>query len=122
MKIRLHSIEQAPVALPIWQAILSDLGDPPARRVARALGISVRTVYRWNAAQEAPRCAVLALFWLTRWGRSQVNTQAVNDAAMACSYVATLERELAQVRIELAQVARLNATGAANGPLMRLPT
>jgi hypothetical protein len=26
---------------------------------------------------------LLALFWLTRWGRSAVNTQAVNDAVMA---------------------------------------
>lgn len=122
MKIRLSHIEHAPKALPIWQAILDDLGDPSARRVARALGVSVRTVYRWNAAQEAPRCAVLALFWLTRWGRSQVDAQAANDAAMACSYVETLTREVERLEIELRHVHALNASGAANQPLMRLPT
>ena len=122
MKIRLHSIDQAPKALPIWQAILDDLGDPHPRRIARTLGVSVRTVYRWNAAQEAPRCAALALFWLTRWGQSHVNAQAVNDAAMACGYLNALQTEVTKLRLEVSRLARLNATGAATGPLMRLPT
>ena len=121
MKIRLHSIDQAPKALPIWHAILSDLGDPPPRRIARTLGVSLRTVYRWNAAQEAPRCAVMALYWLTRWGQSHVNAQAVNDAVMACGLVDSLEREIKTLRIQLDHVSRLANTGAANGPLLKLP-
>jgi ADP-ribosylglycohydrolase len=121
MKLRLHSLSQAPLRLPIWQAILEDLGNPEPRRIAKVLGVSVRTVYRWNATQEAPRCAVMALYWLTRWGQHQVNTQATNDAAMACSYVGALQKEVDKLRIELAQVVKLSHTGAANGPLMRLP-
>lgn len=107
MKLRLRSIEHAPRALPIWQTILDDLGDPPPHRVARALGVSVRTVYRWNAAQQAPRCAALALFWLTRWGHSQVHAEAVRNAQLACAYANTLERELTEAR---AQIARLGTT------------
>lgn len=61
----------------------------------------MRTVYRWHAAQEAPRCAVMALYWLTRWGQSHVNAQAVNDAVTACGLVASLERDIKALRIEL---------------------
>jgi hypothetical protein len=49
MKLRLHSIEQAPASLPIWQLILDDLGNPPAYRIARTLGVSLRTAYHWKA-------------------------------------------------------------------------
>lgn len=35
MKFRPYDVERAPKALPIWQAILEDLGNPPAARVAK---------------------------------------------------------------------------------------
>ena len=81
--MQLFSIEQMPRTVPVWDAILEDLGRPPPARLARVLGVGRTTVYRWNAAGHAPRPVLLALFWLTRWGRSAVNTQAVNDAVMA---------------------------------------
>lgn len=121
MRPHLRSIDQAPRALPIWHAILADLGDPEPRRIAKTLGVSLRTVYRWNAAQEAPKCAAMALFWLTRWGQSQVNCQAINDAVLACSYVEALQSEVKTLRVQVDKLARLNRHGAANGPLMRLP-
>jgi hypothetical protein len=121
MKLRLHSIEQAPASLPIWQLILDDLGNPPAHRIARTLGECAAHHYRLKAAEEAPRCAALALFWLTRWGQSHVNAQAVNDASMACNYVEGLTQEVARLRQELDLVLKLNGHGAANGPLMRVP-
>jgi hypothetical protein len=61
MKLQLFSIEQAPRELPLWHLILGDLGDPPAHRVARVLGVGRRTVYRWNRAGHAPKSATLAL-------------------------------------------------------------
>jgi hypothetical protein len=64
MKIDLRTIVIAPAGLPIWPRILDDLGNPPPRRIAKTLGVSVRTVRRWNAAQSAPRSACLALFWM----------------------------------------------------------
>lgn len=120
MKLRLRSIDKAPTALPIWQSIRDDLGDPPVHRIARTLGVSIRTVYRWNATQEAPRCAVLALFWLTRWGQSLVNANAVNDAVLACTYLSAIQAELAEAREQLGHVLKLNQTGAANDPLGRV--
>lgn len=102
MNIQLYGIEQAPAALPIWQTILEDLSDPPAPRVARVLGVGVRTVYRWNQDGSAPRVACLALFWLTRWGRSAVHAQATNDALVAVGYAKALGRELEETRRQLA--------------------
>ena len=82
MEPNLFSIDKAPRALPVWESILEDLGHPPANRVARVLGVGRSTVYHWNAQGQGPRIACLALFWLTRWGRSLIDTQATNDAVL----------------------------------------
>ena len=118
MKARLYALERAPKSLPIWETILDDLGNPHPARVARVLGVGASTVYRWNKAGCAPRAACLALFWLTRWGRSEVDCAAVNDASMAIGYARALESELRQVKTQLAHVLALSgSTGAANDPI-----
>ena len=98
MELRLFSIEQLPRSVPPWEAILDDLGRPPPDRVARALGVGRATVYRWNATKHAPKPALLALFWLTRWGRSAVHTQATNDAVMAVTLARSLGEEREQLK------------------------
>ncbi len=118
MQFSPYSIELAPRTLPIWQAILEDLGHPHPARIARALGIGARTVYRYNRAGQAPRSVCLALFWLTRWGRSEVHCQAVNDCQLAVGYANALERELHQARAQLAHVLALSEHGAANAPIL----
>lgn len=122
MKLQLFSIHQAPSTLPIWQSILEDLSSPEPRQLAKVLGVGVRTVYRWNQAGSAPRMACLALFWLTRWGRSQVHTQAVNDALMAASLARSLADERDLLQAQLARVLSLVDTGAANRPILGGPT
>jgi len=122
MTLRLHSIDQAPAALPIWQTILDDLGDPPAKRVAKVLAVSERSVYRWRADGHAPKAAAMALFWLTRWGRSQIDAQACNDARVASGLAQALTVENAQLKAQLRQVLALQTpTGAANSPLLWWP-
>ncbi|MBX3601167.1 MAG: hypothetical protein KF863_11115 [Rubrivivax sp.] len=101
MAPRLYSIEQMPRALPVWDAILHDLGNPPAHRVAQALGVGRSTVYRWSANGGGPRIACLALFWLTRWGRSAVDAQATNDAQMAVQLARALAEERDRLRLQL---------------------
>lgn len=93
MEPALFSIDKAPKALPVWESIIDDLGYPPAHRVARVLGVGRSTVYRWNAEGHGPRIACLALFWLTRWGRSQVDTQATNDAVLHVQLARSLGEE-----------------------------
>ena len=120
MSLQLHSIEHAPSSLPIWHTIIDDLGNPPPARVARVLGLGLRTVYRYNQTGEAPKVALLALFWLTRWGRSAVHVQATNDAILACGYVESLRAEVRRMEGNVRQLAAL-ATGAANDPLQLGP-
>lgn len=108
MDLRFYSLTRAPSTLPIWHTILGDLGNPHPRQVAKVLGVGVRTVYRWNRTGVAPKSAVLALFWLTRWGHSQVHTQATNDAIVAAQLAASLQREIKSLRVELSQVLALS--------------
>ncbi len=93
MDLQLFSVERAPRHLPIWPMIVDDLGRPSAKRLAKALDISERTARRYIASGTAPRAICMALYWLTRWGRSQLDADAVNDAAMAVTYATALKRE-----------------------------
>ena len=121
MEIELFSLDQAPRSLPTWHMVMDDLSNPPAARVARVLGVSVRSVYRYNRGH-APRMALLALYWLTRWGRSAVHTQATNDALVACAYVAGLRRQLEALEAESRHLRSLSSYGSANDPIVwRLP-
>ena len=101
MKVQLHSIEQAPRQVPDWRLLMDDLCQPPPARVARALGLGLRTVQRYNRTGAAPRVVCLAVFWLTSWGRNAVHTQAHNDAALLAGYVGSLRRELDDLRGQL---------------------
>ncbi len=118
MTPQLFSIEQAPASLPYWQTILDDLGRPPVRRVARVLGVSERSVYRYHQAGHAPRVVMLALFWLTRWGRSAVHTQATNDAVMAVALVRGLNDRIAQLAGQVEHLQRVGHFASANAPLV----
>jgi predicted DNA-binding transcriptional regulator AlpA len=112
-----YSIDKTPKALPVWQALLADLGDPHPAKLARILGLGARTIYRYNRERQAPRHVCLAIFWLTRWGRSEIECAAVNDCQLAVAYANALESEVHQLRAQLAHVLALSDTGAANDPL-----
>lgn len=108
----------APRHLPPLAAMLSDLGNPSAEAIARHLGVSRRTVYRWLLAGKAPRAAMLALFWSTRWGRSAVECRAVNDATLQAA-IARNALEQAQRRLrEVEHLLALGNFGSANQPLV----
>jgi hypothetical protein len=93
MKPLRSSIDLAPKAIPVWESIITDLGNPPPHRIAKVLGVSRSTVYRWNAEGGGPRVACLALFWLTRWGHSQIHTQASNDATLYSQLAEALAKD-----------------------------
>lgn len=108
----------APTAanVPPFSFLLDDLPATPAQ-VARHLGVSLRTLARWRAADQAPRAVMLALFFESRWGASAVNAHAVNDARIAYGLAGSLERENATLRARIARLDRLGGFGSANGPL-----
>jgi predicted DNA-binding transcriptional regulator AlpA len=111
MKLHLRSIDQAPASLPIWQAILEDLAHPPVHRISKVLGVSQRTVYRWNAAGQAPKVAQLALFWLTRWGQSAVHAQASNDCVLAVQVARSMSERVQQLTADLERLKAITASG-----------
>ncbi|HMN77300.1 MAG TPA: hypothetical protein PKC97_14635 [Burkholderiaceae bacterium] len=116
MKVQLHSIEQAPHQVPDWHLLMDDLCQPPPARVARVLELGQRTIQRYNRTGKAPRAVLLALFWLTRWGRSAVHTQAHNDAVLLAGYVESLRRELDELRSQVEHLRRIGDFGSANEP------
>lgn len=116
MKFSPNSLYQAPPTLPDWQSILDDLGRPSPAHLAKVLGVGARTVCRWNRRGQAPRPVCLALFWLTRWGRSAVEAQAVNDCRVAVGYANALELEVARLSRRLARVLAIADFGCANDP------
>jgi len=108
----------APRQLPPLDAILHDIGQPSAGVIARALGVSERTVYGWQAAGLTPRPAHLALFWETSWGRSQIEAQAVNGERWARGLAQSLQRENATLQARVAYLERVGDFGAANAPTL----
>jgi hypothetical protein len=107
-------LTQLPRVVPALAVLLDDLGNPSPAAVARALDVSTRTVQRWMATDEAPRAALLALFYVTRWGQSAVHCQAHNDAVMAHQVADLAQRQNVALRVELARVLRLARFDCAN--------
>lgn len=105
-----------PRRVPALSLMLEDIGHPSARLVARALGVHPRTVERWVEQDRAPRAALLALFYATQWGRSDVNCQAENDAKLYFGYAAALRTELDAANAQLARLGQIGEFGSANDP------
>lgn len=105
-----------PRQVPPLGVILANIGNPGPRALARALGVSERSAQRWIAADEAPLPVLLALFWLTSWGASQVECQAVNAAAVHAQLVAALRAENDRLRAEIQRLVSLGSFGSANDP------
>lgn len=105
----------APRQLPPLSYLLDDLPAAP-RAVARHLGVSWRTLQRWIKREQAPRAALLALFFESRWGRSALDAKAVNDARVAHGLARALEGENAKLRERIAYLERVGQFGTANAP------
>lgn len=112
------SLLPPPTQLPPLSMMLADLGGPDARAIGRALDVSARTARRWIAADHAPRGAMLALFWLTRWGRSQLDARLTSEAQGLAALVASLKRARTVDRRRVSRLLELADFGAANQPLL----
>ena len=51
-------LNRIPRRLPPLSDLLADLGHPDEKAVAKALGVSESTVYRWKRKDKAPRPAL----------------------------------------------------------------
>lgn len=108
---------RAPTQTPPIGLLLDDLPTRDARLIARHLGITARTLARWQRTGNAPRLAHLALFWETRWGLSTAHCDAVNGERVALGLARALERETAMLRARIARLEETGDFGAANAPM-----
>lgn len=105
----------APRQLPTLNLIVNDLSNSRPEAIAQHLGVSASTVRRWLKAGEAPRSALLALFWETRWGLSALDAQAVNLVRSHVGLNKSLVRENETLRRRIERLEALSY-GAANSP------
>ena len=102
--------------------LLDDLLTHDPVKIAKHLGVTVRTLARWQAADEAPRAAMLALFYETQWGYSLMHATAHNGEMFARQVADSLRRENAALRVRVARLERLGFTRDAARHLSSLHT
>lgn len=113
-------MHKTPRQLPALRTIIDDLDSARPADVARYLGVSERSVWGWLAAEQCPRPAHLALFWVSRWGASIIAAESANEVRWHAGHAAALQRENATLRAQVAYLDGLQ-TGAANAPLFTSP-
>lgn len=72
------------------------LHDIPANtaQIAKHLDLKESTLKTYLKTGFAPRPVMLALYWETKWGVSNGNVQAHNDAVMQASVAASYKRQV----------------------------
>lgn len=101
---------------PQLSMMLDDLFTRDHSTIAKHLGVTVPTLRAWIRAGQAPRAAMLALFYETRWGYSLTDAQAFNDAQVERQWRQALQRENGMLRARIARLEAIGDFGAANAP------
>ena len=114
---RLDMHPRIPRSLPTWAQMLESLNHPTPARVAKWLGVSERTVWNYNARGQAPRAAMLALFWLTPWGDSALDCDRENLVRVLQSLTNAQGHQLSGLRTRIAYLEAIGGFGSANEPV-----
>lgn len=87
--------------------MLAELGlhQADAPKIAKALGVSERTIWRWIAT-DAPKTARLSLWWLSRAGHSVWDCEMEARTTLAIQHSDALWREISRLRTQLAMMTR----------------
>jgi len=101
---------------PPLSILLDDMLTSDPHAIARHLEINAATLKRWIQADSAPRAAMLALFYESRWGYSLLESTAHNGHLIERQRSQALERENAGLRVRIARLERIGDFGAANQP------
>lgn len=114
-------ILKTPRRIPALADMIRDLSATPDQ-IATALDVNRSTVYLWLRTGKAPRAAMLALYWMTRWGLSEIDAELYNAAQVYRGLAQALERELWQVTQHIQKLGQLGEFGSANDPVSGLRT
>lgn len=102
---------------PNIKTMLDSIGDDGA--IMRMLGCSSQTIQKWRKTGQCPLSTHYAIFWITVWGKSVLESQASLDASRAHLSATAIERENRALKQQLAILeSRIEAIDtAANAPL-----
>jgi predicted DNA-binding transcriptional regulator AlpA len=109
-------IKKMPRRVPALADMLEDLSATPAD-VAKALRVNQSTVYRWIKQNKAPWPVMLSLYWVTRWGLSELDAELFNRANTYQGYADSLKRALSSVEAQMQHLSQIGHYGSANDPL-----
>ena len=99
--------------------LLDDIFERDLGKVAIHLGVTPATLKRWQRHDNAPRAALLALFYESRWGYSLLYTTAHNGEMRYRQLAESLERSNAALQLKIERLERLGDFGAANAPTLQ---
>lgn len=86
-------LNRLPRRTPQFRALIADVCPTSTdAEIAEALGVSTRTVSRWKKTG-APRMALLALWWLSRWGHSAWDAEMSTRSEIAWTVVTAWARQ-----------------------------
>jgi hypothetical protein len=80
----------------LFKMFVDELGGP--KLVCKFLDVTERTIWRWLAEESAPKMAVLSLFWETKYGRSMVHTDQVNEIRLMYRRIEILQDQYARAK------------------------
>lgn len=103
-----------PRSWPTLRMMLENLGNPPTDVLARTFGVSAGTVRRWIRQDCAPRAVLLAVFWLTSWGRQEIHAEAEQAARLHAALHEALRRENDALHARIARLEEMSEFGSAN--------
>jgi hypothetical protein len=109
-------LNRLPRQVPPLSLMLDDIGGVKPRELAKVMGVSERTARGWITRDEAPMPVLMALFWLTKWGRSSVDAEAHNDAVMHAEMARSLADQVRELTARLHRLGRIADFGSANDP------
>lgn len=110
------TLHRLPRETPPPDLLLRDLGSPTADDLARALGVSRRTIWRWRETDEWPRMACLALFFASRYGWSVVDSEARFAVDLARLTAQSQHEQIRRLQRQLEAIEALGLHGSANMP------
>ena len=102
---------RTPRHLPSLLDMLDDI-KTDRRTIAQHLGITERTLARYEATQQAPRPIMLALFWETQWGRGTADAEAQTWSQINALRAELADEENAILRTQLLSTEKLISTNA----------
>lgn len=99
--------------------MLDDIFVRDLKKIAKHLGVTVQTLKKWRANDNAPRAAMLALFYETQWGYSLMYTTAHNGEKCARELADSLQRTNDALRVRIARLEALGNFESANEPIWK---